>query len=188
MKTSIIGENDVNMVDILMLLSRRIDTDHSGSSMQPQALNRTFECKTCNRRFPSFQALGGHRASHKKSKLLAVRHDGSTYLQKQAKLKKPKSHECSICGAEFSVGQALGGHMRRHRDRGNFVGDDSMPSFASGEHDMYKKKSSSGDDGSSVDAEKKNWGFDLNMKPPVENNDTDELRLLTFTLGFPVLS
>ncbi|KAJ4829836.1 hypothetical protein Tsubulata_016549 [Turnera subulata] len=25
-------------------------------------------CKTCNRTFPSFQALGGHRASHKKPK------------------------------------------------------------------------------------------------------------------------
>ncbi|KVI09309.1 Zinc finger, C2H2 [Cynara cardunculus var. scolymus] len=28
-----------------------------------------YECKTCNRAFPSFQALGGHRASHKKPKL-----------------------------------------------------------------------------------------------------------------------
>lgn len=28
-----------------------------------------YECKTCNRTFPSFQALGGHRASHKKPKL-----------------------------------------------------------------------------------------------------------------------
>ena len=27
-----------------------------------------YECKTCNRTFPSFQALGGHRASHKKLK------------------------------------------------------------------------------------------------------------------------
>lgn len=27
-----------------------------------------YECKTCNRTFPSFQALGGHRASHKRPK------------------------------------------------------------------------------------------------------------------------
>ncbi|KAI4385751.1 hypothetical protein MLD38_003744 [Melastoma candidum] len=26
-----------------------------------------YECRTCNRTFPSFQALGGHRASHYKS-------------------------------------------------------------------------------------------------------------------------
>ncbi|KAG9449533.1 hypothetical protein H6P81_009498 [Aristolochia fimbriata] len=31
-----------------------------------------YECKTCNRCFPSFQALGGHRASHKKPKTMAV--------------------------------------------------------------------------------------------------------------------
>ncbi|KAK6271063.1 hypothetical protein POUND7_008161 [Theobroma cacao] len=31
-----------------------------------------YECKTCNRTFPSFQALGGHRASHKKPKTAAM--------------------------------------------------------------------------------------------------------------------
>ncbi|XP_057428025.1 zinc finger protein ZAT5-like [Lotus japonicus] len=31
-----------------------------------------YECKTCNRTFPSFQALGGHRASHKKPKAMAA--------------------------------------------------------------------------------------------------------------------
>ncbi|KAK7262244.1 hypothetical protein RJT34_29807 [Clitoria ternatea] len=30
-----------------------------------------YECKTCNRTFPSFQALGGHRASHKKPKIMS---------------------------------------------------------------------------------------------------------------------
>ncbi|XP_073146558.1 zinc finger protein ZAT5 [Henckelia pumila] len=30
-----------------------------------------YECKTCSRTFPSFQALGGHRASHKKPKSAA---------------------------------------------------------------------------------------------------------------------
>ncbi|KAK1669712.1 hypothetical protein QYE76_057871 [Lolium multiflorum] len=31
-----------------------------------------FECWTCGRRFPSFQALGGHRTSHKKPRLLLL--------------------------------------------------------------------------------------------------------------------
>ncbi|CAA7042219.1 unnamed protein product [Microthlaspi erraticum] len=71
-----------------------------------------FECKTCNRRFSSFQALGGHRASHKKPKLTVeqkdVKHLGNNY-------KGNHLHECSICGQSFGTGQALGGHMRRHR-------------------------------------------------------------------------
>lgn len=86
-----------------------------------------FECKTCNRVFPSFQALGGHRASHKKPKLtdnrqpelehLNIITNKSCYdiIQTGCKNIKPKVHECSICGSEFLSGQALGGHMRRHR-------------------------------------------------------------------------
>ncbi|KAK6936112.1 hypothetical protein RJ641_033142 [Dillenia turbinata] len=34
-----------------------------------------YECKTCNRTFPSFQALGGHRASHKKLKTAMAAED-----------------------------------------------------------------------------------------------------------------
>lgn len=68
-------------------------------------LRRFFECKTCNKRFESFQALGGHRASHKKLKLVSP--IKSTM----------KKHKCSYCGEEFVLGQALGGHMRKHRDK-----------------------------------------------------------------------
>ncbi|CAH8340227.1 unnamed protein product [Eruca vesicaria subsp. sativa] len=68
-----------------------------------------FECKTCNRKFSSFQALGGHRASHKKPKLsVDQKHVTNNY-------KETHMHECSICGQSFGTGQALGGHMRRHR-------------------------------------------------------------------------
>ncbi|XP_010935821.1 zinc finger protein ZAT5 [Elaeis guineensis] len=96
-----------------------------------------YECKTCSKCFPSFQALGGHRASHKKPKLgipmtgteekKAVIDEDSIQISMNSISKsimaasntnsnsKPKVHECSICGSEFSSGQALGGHMRRHR-------------------------------------------------------------------------
>lgn len=39
-----------------------------------------YECKTCNRTFPSFQALGGHRASHKKLKIMAEEKRASLQL------------------------------------------------------------------------------------------------------------
>ncbi|OMO84396.1 Zinc finger, C2H2-like protein [Corchorus capsularis] len=103
-----------------------------------------YECKTCNRSFPSFQALGGHRASHKKPKAaaamgedkkplgLAVKDDDEEGQNRESPVlalqvsnnkvnshgnnnKGSKIHECSICGSEFNSGQALGGHMRRHR-------------------------------------------------------------------------
>ncbi|XP_073305759.1 zinc finger protein ZAT11-like [Primulina huaijiensis] len=90
------------MADCLLLLSGY--TGGGGAT-----LKRVFECKTCSRRFTSFQALGGHRASHKKPRLAATGDHPE----------KPRTHECSICGVEFAIGQALGGHMRRHRVANN---------------------------------------------------------------------
>lgn len=99
----------IDTANCLMLLSKVGETDQG---------KRVFACKTCNKEFPSFQALGGHRASHKKPKLMTMASSGEDFDQAQmppASPKKPKTHECSICGLEFAIGQALGGHMRRHR-------------------------------------------------------------------------
>ncbi|PRQ43347.1 putative transcription factor C2H2 family [Rosa chinensis] len=101
----------VDMDKVLMLLSCRLETKFKRYSSTP---NDVFECKTCNRQFPSFQALGGHRASHKKPRTLMGSDQDPKSENKMAQ-SKPKKHECSICGREFSSGQALGGHMRRHR-------------------------------------------------------------------------
>ncbi|CAN8257252.1 unnamed protein product [Cochlearia groenlandica] len=99
-------------------------------------LDGVYQCKTCDKSFNSFQALGGHRTSHKKPKLVFKCDDKKTasasaveavesgvvgsFLSLQVTSldgtkKQDKTHECSICKAEFSSGQALGGHMRRHR-------------------------------------------------------------------------
>lgn len=80
--------------------------------MKKKPLNRVFKCKTCNRQFPTFQALGGHRASHERIRLERVR------VKQAPKLRsRPKMHVCPICGVVFTVGQALGGHMRQHKPK-----------------------------------------------------------------------
>ncbi|WVZ61058.1 hypothetical protein U9M48_010987, partial [Paspalum notatum var. saurae] len=82
-----------------------------------------FVCKTCNRAFTSFQALGGHRTSHLRGRHGLELGVGAKALRqhKQAaavadKDKQQQTHECHICGLGFEMGQALGGHMRRHRE------------------------------------------------------------------------
>lgn len=106
------GVQGLDMADCLIMLSQARDNNPHKSLSSDEVL---FECKTCNRKFTSFQALGGHRASHKRPKL-----DDGERLKAQAKSlglgigDKPKMHECSICGQRFSLGQALGGHMRKH--------------------------------------------------------------------------
>ncbi|PKI72409.1 zinc finger protein ZAT12-like [Punica granatum] len=112
MKRSI-GETEfidsISMANCLISLSRGPDVDLAEGDLSP---GRVFECKTCNRQFPSFQALGGHRASHKKPRLNPPEDQETAGPGSPM---KPKTHECSVCGLEFAIGQALGGHMRRHR-------------------------------------------------------------------------
>ncbi|KAM0831063.1 hypothetical protein ACQ4PT_055984 [Festuca glaucescens] len=73
-----------------------------------------FACRTCGRRFATFQALGGHRTSHKRPR---VRAHGLDLLlgARPGKARGPVQHRCGTCGQTFPTGQALGGHMRRHR-------------------------------------------------------------------------
>ncbi|XP_008657926.1 zinc finger protein ZAT8 [Zea mays] len=79
------------------------------------AAEGAFECKTCSKRFPSFQALGGHRTSHTRLQARTLVGDpAERYDDRPA----ARVHECAVCGLEFSMGQALGGHMRRHRGEG----------------------------------------------------------------------
>ncbi|CAD5163047.1 unnamed protein product [Musa acuminata subsp. malaccensis] len=88
------GEMDsLKLAHVLMLLSRgggggRVEEKEHMA--QPPS-GRVFECKTCSRRFPSFQALGGHRAKHKKPRPVGDRHG-----QTQVGAAKPRVHECSI--------------------------------------------------------------------------------------------
>ncbi|KAL7617248.1 zinc finger protein ZAT5 [Lactuca sativa] len=182
--TRIIQENDdEDMANCLILLAQ-------GQSSPPPPPHKAvvdtlsgfyvYECKTCNRGFSSFQALGGHRASHKKppkpcledkirpnnmvNQVVDVHHSSTTLSLKigssqqtqcnrSGSTKASKVHECSICGAEFASGQALGGHMRRHR---------SMPMATS----------TCGNSGGCQDSKKPKTllSLDLNLPAPIEDD------------------
>ncbi|PWA91676.1 Cys2/His2-type zinc finger protein [Artemisia annua] len=58
-----------------------------------------YKCSVCNKAFGSYQALGGHKASHRKNN---VNSNGGKVLHVDVE------HTC------FSTGQALGGHKRCH--------------------------------------------------------------------------
>ncbi|CAN6476888.1 unnamed protein product [Victoria cruziana] len=100
----------------LMLLSRdvRALADSSiAASSSPSGLRskrrRKFQCGTCKKLFPSYQALGGHRAGHKKTKGGCAPPRLIPELVGDRKI-----HECPFCFRVFASGQALGGHKRTH--------------------------------------------------------------------------
>ncbi|KAK6929307.1 hypothetical protein RJ641_005512 [Dillenia turbinata] len=159
-------ESITTMANCLMLLSKSRVSDPSPISGQSSP-RRVFECKTCNRQFPSFQALGGHRASHKKPRLgVGAGDETLTQLElSPPSIMKPKTHECSICGIEFAIGQALGGHMRRHRAT---MHDQNQQQPSIVERDVLKKSSG-----------KRVLCLDLNLTP-LEND-------LEFRLGGKVV-
>ncbi|XP_041008269.1 zinc finger protein ZAT4-like [Juglans microcarpa x Juglans regia] len=101
-----------------------IGDDHSLRLNHTRTRPRTkFKCQTCKKAFPSYQALGGHRANHKKTKNqsreedLEDGKDGGT-----ARGRSRTGHgrfeqrvfECEFCFKVFESGQALGGHKKVH--------------------------------------------------------------------------
>lgn len=70
-------------------------------------LDGSFECRTCGRRFATFQALGGHRTSHKRPRVRADGIDlllGSMCLGKGGAAAKDAVHRCHTCGMAFPTG------------------------------------------------------------------------------------
>ncbi|CAM8936555.1 unnamed protein product [Rhodiola kirilowii] len=71
----------------------------------------SFKCTVCEKEFGSYQALGGHKASHRKS---LASGEATVVVTAAAEVAGGRVHECSICHKQFPTGQALGGHKRRH--------------------------------------------------------------------------
>jgi hypothetical protein len=82
-----------------------------------------YKCSVCNKAFSSYQALGGHKASHRKLAASGEDHSATSTTSATtvttASNTSGRSHECSICHKSFPTGQALGGHKRCHYEGGS---------------------------------------------------------------------
>jgi hypothetical protein len=111
-----------------------------------------FRCTLCGKAFASYQALGGHKASHRKPPAAAG--TAPLFHQKEATDEASASgsggggtgrHVCTVCRRGFETGQALGGHKRFHYLHGPSVSA-SLPGAA---------------------GSRAGGGFDLNLAPLV---------------------
>ncbi|XP_062213380.1 zinc finger protein 36-like [Phragmites australis] len=119
-----------------------------------------FRCTVCGKAFASYQALGGHKSSHRKpptreqyAAAVAAAQASAGDSEVTASSGGTASggpHRCTICRKSFATGQALGGHKRCHYWDGSST---SVSVSASG----------TGSSGVTV------RNFDLNLTPVPEN-------------------
>ncbi|CAN6287538.1 unnamed protein product [Urochloa humidicola] len=79
-------------------------------------------CSVCGKAFPSHQALGGHKSSHRTRPPAAPAQSAASSASASGAAGSGGggggggAHECSVCRKTFPTGQALGGHKRCHYD------------------------------------------------------------------------
>ncbi|XP_065871858.1 zinc finger protein ZAT9 [Euphorbia lathyris] len=148
------------------------DEDESFGEMALRSKsNGKYKCETCKKVFRSYQALGGHKASHKKIKK-DDDYDGNGNGSRSAGgcsgggggsggasssvFIDHRIYKCPFCEKVFDSGQALGGHKKVHF------------SYLGNNFNKITAKSKSGDN-----------LLDLNLPAPEEDDEDgdDELEL-----------
>lgn len=162
----------------LMLLARdgnrNRDLDLPSSSSSPPllptpTLTTSYKCSVCDKAFSSYQALGGHKASHRKNSSQTQSSGGDEKSTSSAVTiashgrggggGSVKPHVCTICNKSFATGQALGGHKRCHYEGKNGGVASSSVSFSEGVGSTSHVSSGS------HHHHHHNRGFDLNIPP-----------------------
>ncbi|KAL6856210.1 hypothetical protein ACP4OV_019012 [Aristida adscensionis] len=133
------SEEDEYLAICLVMLARGVreeDEEHGGGGGATKAAGRAaaaaaaagkaakgYGCSVCGKVYPSYQALGGHKTSHRKPPTPAPQAVGATAAATGDEapaggVAEEKVHRCSLCLRTFPSGQALGGHKRLHYEGG----------------------------------------------------------------------
>ncbi|KAL3651687.1 zinc finger protein [Castilleja foliolosa] len=136
-----------------------------------------YKCGVCGKTFPSYQALGGHKTSHRdKPPTTAAGAANFSGNSNFASGPNPnptiRAHKCTICHENFPTGQALGGHKRKHyqgvigrKGGANCSEDGSAASGVTSTDGGAVSHSQSGGDDVMAPISR---NFDLNLPPPPE--------------------
>ncbi|KAE9592269.1 hypothetical protein Lal_00035306 [Lupinus albus] len=164
-------DEDDDEDEIMETFSDDEENDASSEEEQPRfSKNKVrggrYKCETCNKVFRSYQALGGHRASHKRIKVMKISrvNDEEELLKNEngesfaSMVVEKKIHECPICLRVFASGQALGGHKRTHVIGLNATTIKSTQVSTSTKHG--------------------NKFIDLNLPAPGDNGDDDDINYI----------
>lgn len=142
----------------------------TGSPLLPPASGLSYKCSVCDKAFTSYQALGGHKASHRKPSSEGPT-DSNPSTSNSETPRGGRTHECSICHKTFPTGQALGGHKRCHYEGGNINtgGNSNNSSIISSSSEAGV--ASLGATQSRSQIRGNGFSFDLNLLPVPETSE-----------------
>ncbi|GER36374.1 zinc finger protein [Striga asiatica] len=168
-------QDDHAAASCLVLLARGGDATTTGRAAAAAGNNLPYACDFCGKAFPSYQALGGHKTSHRAkppSAASSAIQDSSTSGSGCVPGRIPalRVHQCPVCHRIFPTGQALGGHMRKHYD--GMIGKNAAAKRGTkciSEEGSGASGVTSGDGGSDDVVAPVCLNFDLNLPPPPEH-------------------
>ncbi|KAK4405167.1 Zinc finger protein AZF2 [Sesamum angolense] len=160
---------------LVMLARSGGDTSPSNDLTTSPATDDSHNCYKCivwDKVFPSYQALGGHKTSHRsKPPKATATATIETSPAAGTNYSSGQPHECSICHKTFPTGQALGGHKRKHYEGvvgGRSAGAKSGVNSTDCGSSLSGATSISHGDGDGHHVTPMRRNLDLNLPPPPE--------------------